>query len=252
MSSLLNQLKVPFLTVLFTLSTFFLMVRLFGPIPFTVNSITTTKSDLFTVEGTGEVSSVPSTARISVGITKTATTAELAKSDANKVINEITTKLKALGVGEKDIKTSNFSSYPERPFSGRDDISGYTVNENLDVTFDSVDKANKGLDIATAAGANSIGGVQFTIDESKKEELEQQARIEAIKNAKTKAQKLASAAGIRLGRVINITEDNQGGQPVPMYDKAMLQPQNAVSEPTQLNPGENKVQIHVSLSYETL
>ncbi len=255
MSNLFSRLAVPFLTTLFALISFFVLAKVFGPIPFTVNSITTTKSDLFSVSGTGEVKGIPSKASISVGITETAKTADEAKNQANKVINDITNQLKTLGVAEKDIKTSNFSSYPEREMmpvnSGGNTNSGYTVTENLDITFDSVDKANKGLDIATAAGANNIGGVQFTLDEKKKEELEQQARIAAINDAKTKAQKLANAAGIRLGRVLNISE-SQGGFPLPMAAKAMDAQGTTNATPTQLNPGENTVSITVTLSYETL
>lgn len=252
MRSVLDRITVPFLTVLFALVSFFVLSKIFGPIPFTVNSITTTKSDLFTVDGRGEVSGVPSTAKISVGITKTADTSQQAISEANKVINDITAKLKALGVEEKDIKTSNLSSYPERSLSGLDTVSGYTVNQTLDVTFDTVEKANQGLDIATAAGANSIGGVQFTFDEEKREELEEQARIEAIKDAKEKAQKLANTAGIKLGRVVNISEAGMGGDPVPMYERATMNAKDAESEPVELNPGENKIIVQVFLSYETL
>lgn len=254
MQATLDRLTVPFLTVFFGIVSFFVLSKIFGPIPFSVTSVQTTKSDLFTVDGTGEVSGVPSSAKISVGITKTEKTVQEATDAANKVINTITEQLKALGVKETDIKTSNFNSYPERTFSGRDDISGYTVTENLDVTFTNVDNANKGLDIATAAGANNIGGVQFTLDEKMKADLEEKARMEAIKKAKEKAQKLANAAGIKLGKVMNITESNMGGGPVPMFEKAVSnQAADAMRvEPVQLNPGENKVVIQVYLSYETL
>lgn len=255
MQATLDKLTVPFLTVFFGIVSFFVLAKVFGPIPFTVTSVTTTKSDMFTVDGKGEVNGVPSTAKISVGITQTSTTAELATEEANKVINSITEQVKALGVEDKDIKTSNFNSYPERTFSGRDDISGYTVNQTLDITFDNVENANKGLDIATAAGANSIGGVQFTFDDAKKEELEEQARMQAIENAKKKAEKLANAAGLKLGRVMNVSESMMGGEPMPMYERAtmnMAKDAVAVAEPVQLNPGESKVVIQVYLSYETL
>lgn len=246
MQSTLEQIKVPFLTVIFALLAFFTLSKLFGPVPFTVRNT----NDVFTVDATADIKSVPGTARVSLGVSQTAKTADEAKNNANKVINQITTELKALGVEEKDIKTSNLTSYPERSFSGRDDITGYTVTENLDVTFDTVEKANQGIDLATKAGANQLGGVTFDVADDQKEELKDQAREEAIKLAKEKAKKIAKAAGLKLGRITNVYESGPQAMS-PMYDmKAM----NAVAEQsrTELNPGENTTSITVTLSYETL
>lgn len=247
----MTQLRVPFLTVLFTLVSFFVLSKVFGPIPFTITSVTTTNTDIFTATGVGEAEGTPQSARISLGITKTAKTTAEAKDQVNKTINQITADIKRLGVQEKDIKTANFSTNPDYDYaSGKNSITGYTVSQNLAVIFDTIDKANKAIDIATAAGANQIGGVNFTLDDTKKEELEQEARVKAIANAKEKAQKIAQAAGIRLGRVINIQESTDG-QPIPMLYKASADTATT-SEPTQLNPGENKIRIQVTLSYETL
>ncbi len=248
MPSLFDQVKVPFLTVLFALISFFLLGKLFGVIPFTVTNIS---PNYFTATGVGEVSGVAGKASASLGITVTDKTAEAAKDKANQMINKLTTDLKNTGVEAKDIKTSNFSSYPERDFSGKNEITGYTVSEQLDVTFASIELANKGIDLATAAGANQIGSLSFNLDDKDKETFQDKARDIAIKDAKEKAIRTAKAAGIKLGRVVNIYEDS-GSQPMPMYDLKSANQAAPASETTQLNPGENKVTLNVTLTYEVL
>jgi uncharacterized protein YggE len=248
MSSLVDQVKVPFLTVFFALFTFFLLGKAFGGFPFTVTNIA---PNYFTSSGVGEMSGVPGKASASFGVTVTSKTENDAKDQANKIINKITNDFKGIGVEDKAIKTSNFSSNPERDFSGKNDITGYTVNEQLDVTFSSVELANKGVDLASADGANQIGSLSFTLDEKNKSELEDKARALAIIDAKEKASRTAKAAGIRLGRVINISEDT-ASQPRPMYDLKAANQSAPASEPTQLNPGENKVSLNVILTYEVL
>lgn len=249
MPSLTDRLAVPFLTVLFAILAFFLLGKLFGGFPFTVTNIS---PNYFSASGVGEVSGVPGEASASFGVTITSKTADEAKTQANQIINKITTDLKNIGVKETDIKTSNINSYPEREFSGRNDITGYTFTEQLDITFASVELANQGVDIASTAGANQIGSLNFKLDDKNKEELQDKARDMAIKDAKEKAARTAKAAGIKLGRVVNISEDMGGSNPVPMYDLKMANQVEPAVGTTQLNPGENKVTLNVTLTYEVL
>ncbi len=248
-----QSLRVPFLTIAFALLSLFVFTKIFGPIPFSVNSITTNKQSLFTVSGTAEVTAVPDTATVSLGVNKTSPTVEAGKEEVNKIINQVTNDLKNLGVDDKDIKTTNYSVNPNYDYSqGAQKINGYSINANLQVKLKSVEKANNAIDIATKDGATNVGGVQFVIDDEKQIELENQARKEAIKKAKTKAASIARDAGIRLGRIVDVQENGSGNQPPIMYDRMSADQKSfAPSEPTQLNPGENKVTSTVSLSYET-
>lgn len=220
--------------------------------PFSVNSIQTTKDTLFTVSGTGEATAVPDTAMVSLGVTKTASTVEEAQNQVNETINTITKDLKQLGIEEKDIKTSNYNVNPNYDYtSGKNTVTGYTVNANLDVKVKDIEKANKAVDAATKDGANQIGNVQFVLNDEKKKELENQARKKAIDEAKEKAKSISDAAGIKLGKIINIQESGENPTIYPMAEARALDMKSAGGEPTQLNPGENKVSITVSLSYET-
>ncbi len=245
-----RTIPIPIITVLFIFICLFAFFKLFGPIPFFIQNITTTKTSLFSVDGTGETTAIPDTAMISFGVTKTASTVESAKDQVNEIANKITQDLKNLGVKVKDIKTTNYSVNPQYDYSGGTQrLTGYIVDTNIQVKLQPIDKANQAIDIATQDGATSIGGVQFVVDEAKHKELVIEARKKAIDDAKEKAQSLADAAGMRLGRIIDIQENAQNNpRPVPLL---MAAEKSGGREPTQLNPGENTVTTTITLSYET-
>jgi len=134
MQPVLDQVKVPVLTVLISLTLFFLFVRIFGPIPFTITSVVTNKVDLFTIEGTGEASGVPSTAEFSVGVSKTGSTVVAVQEQVNLATNKIVEELKKLGINDKEIKTSDYAVTPNIDYtSSRQTTTGYTVNSTINV-----------------------------------------------------------------------------------------------------------------------
>lgn len=218
-----------------------------------IASTVTQKTDLFTVSGEGKVTVVPDTAIIDLGILSTKSTVKLAQNEANTVISEITKSLKEMGISEKDIKTSNYSVYPQYDYqSGTvNKITGYQVNANITVTVREIDKANNVIDTATSKGANTVGGIQLTVDENKRKELLQEAREKAISEAKSKAESLSKAAGLNLGKIINVQEDNMPSV-APMFarvanDKAM----GGGGQETDINPGSADITSSVTLFYET-
>lgn len=251
---LIDQLKIPFLIVLFTLMVFFASFRLFGPIPFTIHNISTTKNEFFTVSGVGEIAAIPDTAQISLGVTKTAQTVKEAQNSVNNVVNNLTDALKRRGIEVKNIKTTDYSVTPDIDYlSGSRKTKSYTVTQSLSLKIKPLDKANQVIDIATSNGANLIGGIIFTFDDQMKKELENKARVEAIQNARDKAISLAGPAGMRLGRIVNISEnDNLPGGPIVTQDAKTATDTNQLTPQTQIQPGENKIRITVTLSYETL
>lgn len=249
---MLGSLRTSILTIFFIFLCIFVFSKVFGPIPFSVNSINTNKSNLFTVSETGEATGVPDTALIGFGVIKQAATVEVAQKQVNEVINRITDDLKKLGVEEKNIKTTGYSVNPDYDYkSGTQKINGYNVAASIEVKLKPVEKANMAIDIATKNGATNVGGVQFVLNDEDQKKLEDEARLEAVKKAKEKAKSLASAAGIKLGRVVDVQET--GNTPMPMYGGRGSGDliQKAEEIPTELNPGENKISITITLSYET-
>ncbi len=214
----------------------------FGPgIPIT--SVVTQKQDLFTVSGTGKVTVVPDTAIVDLGITANKPTVKEAQTEANTVIKNISQSLKDLGIDNKDVKTSNYSVYPQYDFQpgSANRITGYQVNASIRVTVREIEKVNQVIDAATLKGANIVGGIQLTVNEDQQKKLTQQARDLAVKEAKDKAASLARAAGITLGKVVNVVEAGPEPQPRPLMAKA----------DTQIQPGSTDITSTVTLYYET-
>lgn len=248
-----KDLNVPFFTILFILVGIFLYTKLAGPIPFSINSTQTTKSNIFNAQGTGKATEIPNTALLSLGVTKTDSNAINAQTQTNSTANKIIQDLKNLGIEDKNIKTTNYSVYPNYDYnSGRQNITGYTVTQNLEVKIKPIDKANKALDTVTADGANLVGGISFVLDPETQKKLERKARDEAVKDAKEKAESLASSAGIRLGKIIDVQE-GASFEPRPIMQKATLPGGlgGSAEDQTQITPGENTVTITVTIYYET-
>lgn len=247
----MKDLKVPLLTILFIFLSLFLYTKLFGPIPFSVQSVQTNKTNLFQVEGKGEVTGIPNTGVFLAGVTKTAPTVKNAQDQTNSAVNKILESLKNLGVEDKNIKTTNYSVYPNYDYtSGRQNITGYTVTQNLQIKITPIDKVNKAIDALTSQGTNMMGGISFDLDDKTQKDLEDKARQQAMQNAKEKAQSLANAAGIKLLRIVDVQEKTNGFQPIPFRTLELAQLTDK-DQQTTVTPGQNTIISTVTLSYET-
>ena len=237
------------LAILLFFFTLFIYTKLAGPIPFLINSYVTSKNDLFQSLGQGSVSQAPDLATISFGVTKRSSTVSDAQNQTNKAIDSVLENLKNLGVSEKDLKTTNYSVNPNYNFEGIQRITGYTVTQNIDLKIKDIKNTNRLIDAITGNGGNLIGQVQFGFDDKTKAKLENKARKEAVGNAKEKAQILASAAGVRLGKIINVVSstNNPPFYPLSASDKGEVLDQ----EPTNITPGENTINVGVTIYYET-
>lgn len=220
------------------------------------------KTQTFSVQGTGTVNGTPDQSDISFTVSKTATTLQDAQNQANTSMNTIISDLNKIGVSKKDIQTSNYNSSPN--YSDNEvsqpviivnppsqTIESYTVSEDVDVTIHNTLNSAPVIDSVTKDNAQNISGPNLTFSDAKQQQLDNQARITAIDNAKQKAQSLANAAGIKLGKVINVQES----QPMPIYPfhPMMLSAkpvQAAASVLTQINPGQNTVTATITLIYE--
>lgn len=236
---------------------FFVMLfaysKLIGPFPLSIHQVTTTKSDTFMVSGEGKVTVIPDIAVVTVGVQSQGTTVQQTQEDLNKKMNAVKDAIKKLGIDDKDIKTANYSIYPSYDYRVRPQkITGYNASSNLVIKVRKIDSANSVIDAATAQGANSVGGVSFDVDDKTKAENE--ARVQAVSEAKKKAEVAASAAGFRLGNVINYAEDFGGGRPYPLAAGKTMMAADAVavpeSAPTEVSPGSQEITITVTLSYE--
>lgn len=229
--------------------TLFAYTKFAGPIPFSVTSVTTTKTDTFSVTGEGKVSVPPDIAVISAGVQAQGTTVKITQDQLNKNINAVSAAVKAAGVDSKDVQTSGYNINPTYDYrAGGQKITGYQASSNLTIKVRAVDNANAVIDAATAAGANQIGSITFDVDDKTKAQNE--ARQKAVTDAKSKAENAAKIAGFTLGRIINYSEDF-GNQPRPMLMAAKAESTDG-GVPTQIETGTNDITVVVTLSYQIL
>ncbi len=240
-----------------TLLAIVVISKFVAPIPLSISQTTIQKDSAFVASGKSSISTAPDKAEITLGISRKESDIKTAQSNANNIINSITKQLTDLGINKDDIKTQSYNIYPNYDYQKEgQNIIGYSVDISLAVSLkeQDFDKLNKVVDLATAAGINQVGGVQFTLSDAKEKEVRKEARQQAINDAKQNAQELANLSGVQLGKVINVSE-NEGdrGIPVPMLAKTVdAQAGGVAGNPTNITPGSTLYNYSVTLSYETL
>lgn len=268
MKNFYEQFKNPIVTVVLIFIAFLVYTKVFGPIPFYINSVNTTKTDLFSSSGNGDATAVPDEGLVNIGVTKSAATVEEAQKQVNTVSGKLISDLKKLGIKDKDIKTTNYNVSPNynniRPMgmmapgsSGNieasntpDNINGYEVTQNIEVKVKPIELVNKIIDTATKDGANLVGGTNFTFSDDLQKNLEEKATKLAVEEAKSKAESLANISGIRLGKIVNIVSNNNSPRPLYMMGSG-AKAEDQTTTPTNITPGQSTVTIGVTIYYET-
>lgn len=245
----MKNIPVALLSPVLFFALLFVYTKVAGPLPLSVSSVVTQKTDTFAVTGEGKVSVIPDIAKVSIGVESQGPTAKQVRDDLNQRINAVSDAVKQLGIDAKDIQTTNYSIYPTYDYSnGKQRITGYQASTNLSITVRDMDKANTVLDTATDKGANTVGGITF--DVADRTASENEARQKAFQEAHKKAEMAAQIAGFKLGRVINYSE-NAGGQPYPiMYDKVALEARAQAAPGAEIQPGSQEIVLNVTISYE--
>jgi len=197
---------------------------------------------LLTVTGDATVAVAPDAAVIRIGVTSSAKTAREA-SDANaKQMTAVMAAIKETGIADRDVQTSRLSLQPQYDpnKSGTARLLGFQVTNQLTIKIRDIDKMPSILDRTIAAGANEMSGIEFVVSEQSK--LLDQARDDAIADARRKAELYAKAAGVKVGQVIAIAEEGSNPPPRPM-----VQAMRAGAVP--VAPGEQTLRASVSVTY---
>jgi uncharacterized protein YggE len=173
----------------------------------TVAETTSTLPRTITVVGEGTVKIKPDIAQANIGVEVIRPTVKAASSGAKETMNAVLQALKQQGIDEKDIQTSGFSVWTERPY-GPEGPSGdealYHVSNQVAVTIRELETVGTVLDAAIEAGANNIYGVTFSLDDPS--QVESEAREKAVADAQAKAQELATLNDVKLGDVVSVSE----------------------------------------------
>lgn len=203
-----------------------------------------------TATGTGTVYGQPDVAVINVGVNVQRDTVEQARNDAASAQQAVIDALKKDGVKEEDIQTVQYSVSPQYDYSDKakpqGTIVGYVVNNVVTAKIRNLDSTGQVIDDATTAGGNNavVQGVTFTIDDPTT--LQEQARKMAVDKAKSQAQQLADAAGVKLGNLVSLSES--GGLVPYARGGATLDAAQAPST-TPIESGQVEVNITVNMQY---
>jgi len=200
-----------------------------------------------TVSASATVQVAPDAANITGGVVSDADTARAALDANSGSVSNLIDGLKAMGIKEKDLQTSNFSIQPRyenvQP-EGPPQLVGYRVQNSINVLVRDLGKLGETLDLMVSLGANQMHDMTFIV--SNAETLKDEARRAAIANALRRAELYAAAAGAEVGEVVRISEETQGfeGGPRPMFRGA------AMTASVPVEAGQETLEARVTVTWE--
>ncbi len=199
------------------------------------------------VSGEGRVSGVPDTMSVNVGVSVLRDSVDAAVQDAASLAEQLIAALRAEGVAEEDVRTIDYSIFPEYDYS-RDTrrLQGYRVSNRLDVKIRDLDRAGAILDAVTGSVGDEVevSGLSFSIEDN--DGLVAAARADAWADAEAKAQQLAGLAGVELGAPVAIVESVNPSPPVVPF-AAFDVAQEAAATP--IESGQLAVTVTINVQY---
>ena len=215
-------------------------------LPVATQAIAGTRLEL---SATGETTRVPDVAIVSAGVVTRAATARAALEQNATRMERVRAALKRAGIADRDIQTSNISLNPEYRYVQDQPprLVGYTASNQVNVRFRDIARTGDILDALVAEGANQINGPSLTID--KPEEAMDEARTKALGVGRARAELYARALGMRVVRLLSVSEGG-GNYPVPPPMPVMMEARAQSGAATKIDPGEQKVQVTLSMVFE--
>jgi uncharacterized protein YggE len=213
-------------------------------------TVTPTPPATLSVSGHGSVILTPDTASFVVGVTTNEDTLAEAQAEATTQMEAIIAAVKAAGIEDRDIQTVNYSvnliyDYDDDGYATR--VIGYEVSNQVSVTVRDLDALGALLDAVVAAGANSVYGISFFVEDTSA--AASQARTMAVEDAMRKAEELATAAGLEVARVTYITE-SYSPPPTPYYAPSAGVADEAARASVPVQAGSSEVAVDVQMSFE--
>jgi len=201
------------------------------------------------VSASGEVTRVPDLAIISAGVQTLQPTATAAIEENAARMERVRAALKRAGIEDRDIQTSSINLNPEYQYDQNRPprLTGYRATNTVNVKFRDLKRTGSILDALVAEGANQINGPNLTVD--KPETALDEARTKAIANGRARADLYARALGMRVLRLISVSEGGGYNVPPPMPMVAMMAERGAAAD-SKIDPGTQQLQVNVSMSFE--
>jgi uncharacterized protein len=198
-----------------------------------------------TVSATGSVAAEPDIARVTAGVVAEADTAKEAITRNSAIMGKVVEALKSAGIAPKDLQTSSLNvepRYTQAKEGKAAAISGYRVSNQLRLTVRDVKKLGDVLDQAIAAGANQVNRISF--DVANAETVKDEARKQAMANARRRAELYVAAAGVKLGPVLRISENVNDAGP-----RESFAPRAAMAASVPIEAGTRVLEVEVNVTY---
>ena len=200
-----------------------------------------------TMNGVGSAQIAPDMAEITLGVTTEAKDAAKAHSDNAAQAARVQAAIKALGVAERDIQTTRYDFSPiyDVKDNGRSVTTGYTVTNAIVVKVRNLANVGKVIDAALANGANRVDSLEFSASDPSA--AKDAALADAARDARSKADAVARALGVRIVRILNVYADAQS--PAPRNFMPMMMAKEAYDAGTPISAGELSFEASVNISY---
>lgn len=208
------------------------------------------KTNNITISGQGKVTAIPDIAKIRLGLQTEKSTVGQAQEENSEKINRLIAALKEMDVDKEDIKTTNYNIYPNYDWNrGSRTLRGYMVDQSVSITIRDLDTVGQIMALAGKYDLNQSGSLSFSIDEP--EQYRQEARLLALEEAKTKAEALAKAAGVKLGKVVSFSESSAPSY-YPRAEVFGLDSSAEKAAAPEIEAGSQEISVNVSVSFEIL
>lgn len=203
---------------------------------------------LLTINAQGETKIAPDLATISIGVVTQGSTADAALAQNTTKMNAVIAAIKRAGVADRDVQTSNLSVNPQYQYGQNEPpkLTGYDATNNVTVKVRDLKNVGKVVDGVVTVGSNQVNGITFGLDDDSK--ALDAARTNAMQKARARADLYATAAGLKVNRIVSISEGGGSGPIYPMPMMARAQMANAAGPPP-VAPGELNLTIDVSVVY---
>lgn len=215
----------------------------------TIPATQASDATLLNISAQAEARRVPDVATLSAGVVTQAVDGNTAMRENAVQMDKVMAAIKAAGIAERDIQTSGINLSPQYRYAENEapKITGYQANNTVSLKVRDITKLGKVLDSLAAQGANQINGPSFEIDQP--EPVHDEARLAALKKAQARAETYAKSLGLRVRRIVSISEGSQGGfRPMPMM--AMASRSAKMEMDTAVSPGETTVSVNLDVVFE--
>lgn len=201
-----------------------------------------------TATGTYQTKVQPDQVLIYLSIQTKNSSAQDAKDKNSVITSDVLTSLNNLGISSSEIETENYNIYPDYNFTGgRQEIIGYTATNNIKITTSNFTNVGKIIDASVNSGA-LVSYINFQLSTQKTNDYKATALAEAAKDAKTKAQSIASGLGKNIGDLVSVSSSDFNYYPVPLYAEGSSADVKQVV--TNIQPKSLDITATVSVTYK--